>query len=1465
MPANVSCQLNRGWKAVVILPILSGLAFLGSASLGLWLSRSTDGVAALWPANAILLSVLILSDRTPRRYHLLSCAIAGVVSNWMDGTNLVLSGVFALSNLLSSVITFRLLTSWSRSNVTFESFTSLTRFFVASSVGVMTGATVACSALWVMSGKFAVPWLSWTASDMLGMLLVTPLVITYAQRAGKIGKTEQSWPTWWQTWPLIAVLAVSVSVFDQSQFPLLFLPLALVMIATFRLGLLGAIAGTAIVAVTGLLLMGIGRSPIALLHSSVALRIQFFQFYLLTVYATSMPIATLMTERARLASERSESNRRHRRILDRSREVIFESDLDGQWTYLNPAWELLTGRSVNTSIGQSLLSILHSADQARALERLAPLYRQETDECHQDLRYVHTDGRVLWVTMRSHLLADAQGIVIGTYGTMHDVTGRVSVQAAQVESERRYRLLADHSNDMIVQFGISGVREYVSPASLPLLGYTPEELTGQPAAGAIHPDDRATVLATCRTLLDGAVNPINSYRQLHKNGTYVWLEASYRIIRDEATGELTGFIASVRDISRRATAELGRSRSAAKLEEANRLLLMAEEMSAVGHWRVDVASGMAFWSDMVCSIHGRPPGYIPSVDTAIDAYHPDDRAAVQAAVEEATTKGRGYSMSCRIIRPDGALRHVVTTGRAEIGPDGSVTELFGVFQDVTEAHDAQQALIAAGDKVTSSNRMLTMAEAVAGLGHWRIDRVDNSLFWSEETYRIYGVSPSVTPSLDCAYAQYHPDDVDSARSVVEQALITKTGYSSRARIIRPDGDERHILIRGEIQLDGDGEPVGVFGIVQDITDEVVATNLRKAQAEQYFFITQQASDMISLSDAKGICKFVSPSSKAILGYEPEELIGTTPYDFALKEDFPLLDQQRRELTARPAGEVVPLRFRMRRKDGVYVWMDVAGRIASHGDEVRIISVCRDISTQVAAEKELHDARRQAEAAVIAKSSFLANMSHEIRTPMNGVVGFAELLLAGALDDEQRRQAELIADSGRAMMRMLNDILDLSKVEAGQMTVALEPFNIIDTLKACIALVSPATEQKGIELQSVFADGLPRVIVGDALRVRQIALNLLGNAAKFTLAGSITLAASIDGDGRLTIAVKDTGIGIAADRQQAIFEAFAQADDGIAQRFGGTGLGLSISSQLAVLMGGSLALESEAGRGSCFTLTLPIAAAPPRTTVPAHMAPAAVATNAPRSDGRRILVAEDHEVNQLLISTMLTKLGCAADIAVDGREAIARVYAAAAEGRPYSLVFMDMQMPLMNGLEAARGLRASGISATSLPIVALTANAFPDDIKACLDAGMQAHVAKPFSLTSLKEALGQWLPIPANVELPSDTDFDGDIQQRYRAKRIDTLQRVDGLARAGTFTDVEVAEVASMLHQLAGTAAMFGEDVLGAKAGLLETELHNYRGADMTKRVLRAAKALSRAAKTATFRKTAAAGRERGVKHERVEA
>jgi len=633
----------------------------------------------------------------------------------------------------------------------------------------------------------------------------------------------------------------------------------------------------------------------------------------------------------------------------------------------------------------------------------------------------------------------------------------------------------------------------------------------------------------------------------------------------------------------------------------------------------------------------------------------------------------------------------------------------------------------------------------------------------------------------------------------------------------------------------------------------LAVDIRRrelAEAELQVLATN-ATDAVFRLGLDGIFHYASPSTRQVFGIEPVEVVGQHLSLGVHPDDQPALTYGLEVLSSGQQDRLL-LAYRTTRRDwpGAWRWVESNAALVrgSDGQPSEIIAAVRDVTARKQLELELGAARARAEAAAQAKSSFLANMSHEIRTPMNGVIGFTELLLAGDLPPEQRRQVELIADSGRAMMRLLNDILDLSKVEAGQMRIASEAFDLRHALRACVRLVTPAVQQKRLTLHVEMADTLPPTIRGDGLRLRQIVLNLLGNAAKFTLEGSITLrATAIDSgpDAKLVIAVEDTGIGIPADRQAAIFDTFVQAEATTAGRFGGTGLGLPISARLAELMGGQLLLDSAPGRGSRFVLTLPLVPGEDggdRGTVEAPATAAPADWSSPHKR-QRVLVAEDHDVNQLLITAMLHQLGCEVTIAANGAEAVATVEASRAAGEPYDLVLMDIQMPVVDGPEAARRLRAAGVGPAELPIVALTANAYADDVTACLNAGMQAHLAKPVTLAELKGALQQWGTVaPAAATATTAANGPGPkIRERYRQRKQETLDALAELVRRGEFSDAELTDVAERLHKLAGTAGMFKEADLGERARELEDGIAKWQGEARIDRIRAGVEAIRAAA------------------------
>ena len=378
----------------------------------------------------------------------------------------------------------------------------------------------------------------------------------------------------------------------------------------------------------------------------------------------------------------------------------------------------------------------------------------------------------------------------------------------------------------------------------------------------------------------------------------------------------------------------------------------------------------------------------------------------------------------------------------------------------------------------------------------------------------------------------------------------------------------------------------------------------------------------------------------------------------------------------------------------------------------------------------------AEAAASVKAELLADVSHELRTPLNGILGFTEILRRdGGLDEDALRSVERIEEAGRGLLGIVGEALDLSKLGSGPVRLDIRPFSVARLVEDTVAMVRPDAEAKGLTLVAEGLDAPLAPLLGDPDRLRQVLLNLLANAIKFTDAGTVraTLAVeplrSPDDPVRLAIAVQDSGVGIARDGIPRLFRRFVQADAGVERRFGGTGLGLAISKTLVDAMGGAIAVESSPGAGARFTLTLALARAsePPRR--PAR-SPRPVASDALR--GLAILVAEDAPLNQKLALQMLEPLGAEVDVVEDGVAAVAAV-----ARRDYALVLMDMEMPVLNGLDATRRIRALPGLAASVPIVALTANVFPEQIALCRAAGMDDHLTKPFGSDDLSAKALRW--------------------------------------------------------------------------------------------------------------------------------
>ncbi len=567
----------------------------------------------------------------------------------------------------------------------------------------------------------------------------------------------------------------------------------------------------------------------------------------------------------------------------------------------------------------------------------------------------------------------------------------------------------------------------------------------------------------------------------------------------------------------------------------------------------------------------------------------------------------------------------------------------------------------------------------------------------------------------------------------------QTSYSLEYRLQLETQRSVWVSETGDLTRDGSGRVSSIEGVLLDITE----AKARTAEFESVYAAIQRGTMLLEL-DIDGHIIAANDSCLQLFGYQRDELIGRHHALLCFPEDV-LQTAYVQHWQALRAGQFLRGEYRRRARDGHAIWMQASYTpvFDTEGRPQRVIKLITDLSERYRMESELRLAKEKAEQAAAVKATFLANMSHEIRTPLNAVIGFTEVLQETPLSRSQHDYLQTIMRSSRTLLQLLNDILDSAKLESGAMELEQTSFSLRQMAGDLVATFSLIAMHKGIDVSLDYAADCPECFLGDALRLNQILSNLLSNAVKFTAHGQVRLIIQRV-DAELLCAVSDTGIGIAADRLQQIFEPFAQADASMTRRFGGTGLGTSIAKRLSELMHGEITASSTLGQGSCFQVRLPLPAcacpgagdaAPPRLT---HLPPL------------HILVADDVPQNRQLMQIQLSRLGHTVTLVEDGEQAIA-----ACARQPFDLVLMDVHMPVCDGLTATRSIHQANQSAgqPALPIIALTASVQTSERQLALDAGMAGFVLKPVDMAMLLAEIERVLGFDDATTTPASTISD----------------------------------------------------------------------------------------------------------------
>jgi PAS domain S-box-containing protein len=1234
--------------------------------------------------------------------------------------------------------------------------------------------------------------------------------------------------------------------------------------------------------------------------------------------------------------------------------AVYIDRLD-EWSsniYTSPQIEAILGYTTEEWAAEDhlLLRVLHPDDRERVMA--AHLRSCETGEpFRMEYRMISRDGRVVWFLDQATVVPGEPGRPGFHHGFLLDITERKQLEEALAErteelgrQKRYFESLLEISPVAIVTTDLEDVVTSWNPAAERLFGYVAREAVGRKIDDLVArtPELGAEAAAVTRDALrEGRVQAIT--RRTHKDGSLIDVEllASPVLLH----GEPVGTYAIYHDV-----------RELKQAEERYRALV--EGLPLVTY--VDEPN------EQVTSIYVSPQieallGYAPDEwladpDLFVKRLHPDDRERVLAEHARAFAGGEStWSSDYRLLARDGRTVWLHDEALIVRNDHGAPLYVQGFQVDVSERKLAEEALRRSEAEVRRQKQYFESLVEISPTAVLTLDLEDRVTSWNPTAERLFGYSKAEALGRPVSDLTLRPEDMGE-RDALMQEVSERGSARLTTRRRRKDGSlvDVEVLV---VALDADGERVGSYVIYHDISELL----RRRQYLESLLELSPTA---IVTFDLEGNVTSWNPAAESLFGYTRQQAIGRNIDDLIARSDEVRTEAIDVSRQAAEGGKI-RLTTRRTRKDGTLVDVDVrAAPIFVGAEQVGMYALYHDVS-------ELLRARREAEAATAAKSAFLATMSHEIRTPLNAVIGMTELLLGTELTTEQRDLAYVVNTSADALLDVINEILDFSKIEAGRLELEHRQFVVRDCVESALEMVGASAAGKGLDVACLIDPNAPAAIVGDSARLRQILVNLLTNAVKFTERGEVVLtvewqAAVMDEAGyrdRLHFTVRDSGIGIPADRIDGLFESFSQVDASTTRRYGGTGLGLAIGKRLCEMMGGEMWAESEAGKGSAFHFTVPAQATAgprfppvaaelrgkrllvvddnatnrevvarqarswgmvPRETGSATQAlewvrrgdPLDVAIldmQMPEMDGPtladqirryrdadalplvmltslgrraadqearrefaailtkpikasqlyeavaaaigaqrpgavearqasrdaiprtraplRVLLAEDNAVNQQVALRMLATLGYQADVAMNGLEALE-----ALRRRRYDAVLMDVEMPEMDGLEAARRIHREWSGAERPRIVAMTANAMQGDREICLAAGMDDYVSKPIHADELAHALSRCAPggtaapeapQPASASAHHDGVLDPKALEQLHTRaddRVFVLELVDTFLRdtpallatlRGGLQDADAGQLRRAAHTLKSNGKVFGATRLAALCQELE--------------------------------------------------